>query len=256
MKPSKTELSVKLELHLPPFCEELLTDDSIVSFYTGLPNLKVLKAIFNHVCTTLLSERAAQCKLSKFQEYILVMLKLRINCLLVDLSYRFNVAPSTVSRILHKWIIQMDIRLKSLIIWSERENLQETMPNCFRLSFGKKVAIMIDCFEIFLERLSNLKARSAMSSNYKHRNTAKILLGIVPQGSVAFVSETWGGRVSDKHLTESCGMLKKLFPVDIVLADRGFDIAESAGMMQNRLHIPAFTEGKDQLSAARGDQNN
>ena len=140
------ELSSKLELHLPPFCEESLKDDSIVSFYTGLPNLKVLKAIFNHVCITLPGERSAQCKLTKFQEFMVVMLKLRINPPLVDLSYRSNVSPSTVSRILHKWITQMDIRLKGLIIWPERENLQKTMPNCFRLSFGKKVAIALRSF--------------------------------------------------------------------------------------------------------------
>ena len=243
------ELSAKLELQLPPFCEESLKDDSIVSFYTGLPNIKVLKAIFNHVCVTLPSERSAQCKLTKFQEFMVVMLKLRINPPLVDLSYRFNVSASTVSRILLKWLNQMDIRLKCLIIWPEREDLQKTMPNCFRSSFGKKVAIVIDCFEIFLERPSNLKARSSTWSNYKHRNTAKVLLGIVPQGAVAFVSDTWGGRVSDKYLTENSGILKKLLPGDIVLADRGFDISESVGMMQASLHIPAFTKGKDQLSA-------
>ena len=34
-----------------------------------------------------------------------------------------------------------------------------------------------------------------------------------------------------------------------MLADLGFDISESVGLMQARLHIPAFTKGKDQLSA-------
>ena len=60
--------------------------------------------------------------------------------------------------------------------------------------------------------------------------------------------------MSDKYLTESCGMLKKLFPGDIILADRGFDIAESVGMMQARLRIPTFTEGKDQLSDAEVEE--
>ena len=71
-----------------------------MGFYTGLPNLKVLKAVFNCVSITLPSERSAQCKLSKFQKFIVVMLKLRINVPLVDLSYRFNVSTSTISRIL------------------------------------------------------------------------------------------------------------------------------------------------------------
>jgi len=77
-----------------------------------------------------------------------------------------------------------------------------------------------------------------------------VLLGIAPQGIVSFVSECWGGRVSDKYLTEHCGILRKLLPGDVVLADRGFDIAESVAMVQAQLHIPAFTKGKQQLSAA------
>ena len=66
---------------------------------------------------------------------------------------------------------------------------------------------------------------------------------------MAFVSDAWGGRVSDKYLTEHCGLLSKLLPGDILLADHGFNIAESVGVMQARPHIPAFTKGKDQLSA-------
>ena len=44
-------------------------------------------------------------------------------------------------------------------------------------------------------------------------------------------------------------MLRKLLPGDIVLADRGFDIADSVGFYQAKLYIPAFTKGKKQLSA-------
>ena len=143
----------------------------------------------------------------------------------------------------------MDIRLRDLIIWPDRENLRKTMPMCFQESFGKKVAIIIDCFEIFLDHPTNLQARAYTWSNYKHKNTAKVLIGIVPQGTIGFVSEAWGGRASDKFIIENCGILKKLLPGDVILADRGFDIAESVGTMQVRLHIPAFTKGKSQLSA-------
>ena len=101
---------------------------------------------------------------------------------------------------------------------------------------------------------SNLEARTATWSNYKHKNMVKILLGIAPQGVITFVSDTWGGRVSDKFLTEHCGLLSKLLPGDIVLADRGFDIAESVGVRQAHLHIPAFTRGKDQLTALEVEQ--
>jgi len=39
-----------------------------------------------------------------------------------------------------------------------------------------------------------------------------------------------------------------------MLADCGFDIAESVGTMQARLHIPAFTKGKSQLTATEVEE--
>ncbi len=58
------------------------------------------------------------------------------------------------------------------------------------------------------------------------------------------------GRVSDKFITEHCGILNTLTAGDVVLANRGFDISDSVGLMQATLHIPAFTKGKGQLSSA------
>ena len=98
-----------------------------------------------------------------------------------------------------------------------------------------------------MERPSNLLARACPWSSYKHHNTVKILFGTTPQGTVSYVSEAWGGTVSDKYLTEYCGILNHLLPGDIVLADRGFDISDSVGMMQARLHIPALHVGKANL---------
>ncbi len=57
------------------------------------------------------------------------------------------------------------------------------------------------------------------------------------------------GERRKKHLTENCGILKNLIPGDIVLADRGFDIAESAALYGATVEIPAFTKGKRQLCA-------
>ena len=37
--------------------------------------------------------------------------------------------------------------------------------------------------------------------------------------------------MTNSYLTDHCGILDKLLPGDIVLADRGFDITESVGMI-------------------------
>ena len=111
------------------------------------------------------------------------------------------------------------MRLSPIISWPEREELWRTMPRCFQYSFGKATTIIIDCFEIYIDRPSNLLARAQTYSHYKRHNTVKVLIGITPQGSVCFVSKAWGGRASDKYLTEHCGMLKNLKPGDLVMTD-------------------------------------
>jgi len=113
---------------------------------------------------------------------------------------------------------------------------------------------VIDCFEVFIERPSNLLARAQTFSSYKHHNTIKILLGITPQGTISYMSEAWGGRVSDKFLTENCGFLDKLTLGDMVMADRGFTITESVGLKHAKLIIPAFTKGESQLDPVDVEQ--
>lgn len=233
--------------HNAPFSEESLHNDERVKFYTGLPTFKLLKSLFDFVEPPPDTWHAT--KLTSFQEFMIVLAKLRLDSPLKDFVYKFDVSLATVSRVLLKWLTIMDVKLRPLIKWPDRETLWVSTPACYRASFGKKVAVILDCFEIFTDRPSNLLTRASTWSSYKHHNTVKVLLGISPQGVVSYVSDAWGGRVSDKYLTEHCGILNHLLPGDVVLADRGFDISDSVGMMQARLHIPSFTKGKDQLSA-------
>jgi len=44
-----------------------------------------------------------------------------------------------------------------------------------------------------------------LTKHVKHRNTAKVPIGIALQGTVAFVSDAWGGCAGDKYVTENCG---------------------------------------------------
>ena len=219
--------------------ESLQNDDAKVKFYTGLQSFATLMAIFRYVSAPVMP--GPRTTLTTFQQFLMVLIKLRLNLVDQDIAYRFGVHQSTVSRNFRKWIDIMYTRLRRLIIWPEREQLLETMPMDFRKNF-KRCVIIIDCFEVFCERPSNLKARSQLWSN--HHNTVKFLIGISPQGVVSFISEGWGGRVSDVQLTEECGLLRRLLPGDVVLADRGFTIQESVGMFCAEVKTPPFTRGK------------
>ena len=232
------------ECKIQPFTETYFDSEDKVRFYTGLPSLDVVITVLGFVEPHI---KRKSKTLTPFQELIMVFMKLRLNVPQQDLAYRFDISQSTVSRIFFSWMTVLDGRLSPLIVWPEREELWRTMPKCFEYSFGKRTTIIIDCFEIYIERPSNLLARAQTFSSYKHHNTVKVLIGITPQGSICFVSRAWGGRTSDKHLTENCGLLKNLNPGDLVMADRGFTIEESPIPFQAKLAIPAFTRGKSHL---------
>ena len=76
----------------------------------------------------------------------------------------------------------------------------------------------------------------------QHHITIKLLLGIAPQGVISFNSESWGEHISDKYLTEHCGILKKLLPRDVVLGDSGFDIDQLQQCKLLLIHPPSPTE--------------
>ena len=67
-------------------------------------------------------------------------------------------------------------------------------------------------------------------------------------GTISFISNGWGGRTSDKHITEHSGFLDNIVPGDLILADRGFDIKDIVGAIQCKMEMPVFTKGKNQLS--------
>ena len=172
-----------MKIKPPSFSEQTFLSDDYVKFYTGLPNITILKAVFDHVLPAVsLSDSS---KLMPFLEYIAVLMKLRLNSNHQDLAYQLGVSMATISRIVQKWVKAMDVRLGPLILWPERDVLQKTMPACFQESFWEKVAVILDCFEIFIEKPSNLFARACTWSSYKHQNTVKVHLGTTPQGVIS-----------------------------------------------------------------------
>ena len=168
-----------------PFTEDYFKDsDDKTRFYTGLPDFHLLTKTFEFVSPHVTRRTKT---LSLFQEFVMVLIKLRLNVPNLDLAYRFEVSLSTVSRVFKAWMEVLDVRLSPLISWPEREELWRTMPRCFQYTFSKATTIIIDCFEIYIDRPSNLLARAQTYSHYKSHNTVKVLIGITPQGSVCFV---------------------------------------------------------------------
>ena len=67
-------------------------------------------------------------KLAEADRLLLTLMKLRLNCHIKDLAFRFNVAVSTVSNTFRKWLEAMSIHLKFLIKWPDQKTCYANMP--------------------------------------------------------------------------------------------------------------------------------
>ena len=77
----------------------------------------------------------------------------------------------------------------------------------------------------------------------------KILLGISPAGLITFLSESYGGRASDKAIVNDCNVLDKLDShVDSVLVDKGFKIDDECADRFIALIEPPFLRNKSTIS--------
>lgn len=219
-----TSVRGKLERHkaMCVVTVEAIKDDVRTKFYTGLSTWYLFTLLFNFLSPYVRKPR----QLTLMDELFLVLLKLRLNLHSEDLAYRFGVSLSSVSRIFHVWMDVMYARLKLFIRWPERDVVQKTLPEAFKKHYPKTRCI-IDCSEIFIERPTSFKARAQTYSHYKKHNTIKFLIGITPSGVICFLSQCWGGRVSDQELTRCSGFLDKVQPGDVILTDRGFLIEDN-----------------------------
>ena len=228
--------------------------DSKTRFYTGLPTYGVFKALVNYFEPKVVRARQWQgqqtkddeCDVSVFRkrkldvagEFLAVLIRLRLGLLLEDVADRCKVSISTMSRIFTTWIRLLSTELQLLFPWPSRELVAQYTPPQFIKYPNTRV--ILDCTEIFIQRPSSLVSQAETFSIYKNHNTFKVLVGISPGGVITFVSELWGGRVSDRMITSKCGIIDLLESGDNVMADRGFNIQDLLEPKGVKLNIPPF----------------
>lgn len=172
----------KTEIHPETFER----DNEKVKYYTGLPSFATLMVLLSHLLPFL--PQGNRRLLSPFQMLMVTFMRLRLNLPVQHIAHLFKVHRTTISSTFAETLSVMYNRFSNLVHWPDRDSLRESMPHQFVEAFGDNVAVIIDCFEVFIERASNLKARAQTFSHYKHNNTMKYLIGITPQGVIAFLS--------------------------------------------------------------------
>ncbi|XP_031572729.1 uncharacterized protein LOC116306777 [Actinia tenebrosa] len=252
--------------------EKYKDDNSAIQFYTGFPNFEALISVFDYLepkvnklqywgSKKISESRAYQQdgkqkpgpkrNLTAFEGFSMVLVRLKIGLFVRDLSDRFGISQGHFSKIFSTWVNFLFLELRQLFPFPTQANVFKNMPVQF--SRYPKTRVIIDCTEVFVEVPSAMQAQSETWSNYKHHNTFKVLVCISPNGQVTFLSKLWGGRVSDKCITQNSGLLELLDKGDNVMADRGFDIADILPPGVS-LNLPPFKGTRDQLTASEVEE--
>ena len=190
--------------------------------------------------------RGTSRALTPLNEFFLVLCRLRCGLMEADLAFRFQISQSTVSRIIITWINFLYAKFKDISLWPSKQHINHFMPQLFK-EFYPTTRCIIDATELFIQTPSDPQAQQLTFSSYKNHNTLKALIGITPSGVISFVSDLYGGCISDRELFVKSGLLDLLEAGDSVMADRGFTIADLLEMKGVTLNIPPM-KVNDQLS--------
>lgn len=239
--------------------ETVKDNDKLLRFYTGFENFEMFLMVLNFLgkeaANTLdykntersdsntkninINKPGRSRTLSVETEFFMVLCRLKVGLLEEDLSTRFGVSQSHVSKIITTWIKFMYFRFKELDHFPSREIVQLHKPECFAKKYST-TTLIIDATEIYIEKPNNPEAQQLTFSSYKNTNTLKALIGIVPKGGISFISTLYGGSISDKEITEKSGLIDKLQHGDAIMADRGFNIQEMLASKGVRVNVPPF----------------
>jgi len=176
---------------------------------------------------------------SLLDDFFLYLVKLKNGYTDRDLSLRFGINPSTVSRKIISWANFLFVTLGRMTFWLTRNEINSLMPKIFK-EYCPTVRVIVDCTEIRVQNPSSLLRSSQFFSSYKNYTTVKCLVGITPHGTVSFISKLYSGSCSDVEIFRKCGITTLLEPGDSVLADKGFMISKDLEKIGCSLVIPTF----------------
>ena len=241
--------------------DSIAGNDKLVHLYTGFPSYDNLLAFFEFLGPAVANlnywgekererVRHRQRKLDPVNQFLLTLMKLKLNLRSLDLAVCFGISESLVSRYITTWLCFLYQHLKEIEWMPAVEQVTSTLPHAFHDKYPTTFAI-IDGSEVFIETPSDLQMQSSTWSNYKHHNTAKFLIACTLNGAVCYISPLYVGSISDVELTRVSGFIQKLEGRSgiSIMADRGFTIKDQLQEIGVDLNIPPFLEGRKQLPA-------
>ena len=237
---------LKLALEAAKLSVENVKDDKTMLMLTGFSKLQ-----FNVIFQFLnLNNEMNNAK----ELFFMFMIRLKNGISENFLSYMFDVSQARISIHMNSIIDVIYFKIKNINIWPSKVKVIKNMPPIFKRHFPS-CRVIIDSTEFKIQKPSNPAEQQVTFSYYKNCNTLKCMVGISPSGAISFISEVYGGSISDKELFRRSNLLQLLEAGDSVLADRGFVVEKEIKSIGCTLHTPLFLKDKIQFNLIERKEN-
>ena len=243
------------------FINEIEKSNENCMRYTGFPNIALLKGTFEWVKETASTiklwdgqyktdgarmEGRPRKSLTLYEEYLMTLVRIRRGYDIRHLAFLFGLSRSHVTRVFIAWVNLLHRCMDPLIHYPTKDLVEGNLPSTFR-SYPR-TRIIIDCTEFHVQKPTRPGAQKVTWSSYKHSNTLKLLVGIMPTGAITFRSSLYGGAISDVNIVRKSGLLDLIEEKDDIMADKGFTIRHLLLPKKATLNLPAFCHKGKSLS--------
>lgn len=224
---------------------DLLNSESALRSFTGINNFQILNCLEEMTRKVLHDTRLH--RLGIRERIILTMTKLKLDLSYVTLATLFSISGQLCKTYFFNMLPILSSVLKPAMYFPSSEEISKNIPKCFKQFSSCRV--VLDCTEIVVQKPSCLCCRIKFYSHYKGNTTVKFMTGVSPAGMIIFISQSYGGRASDKLIFEESNVINKLCSnKDSIMVDKGFLIDDICAVNKIKLIRPPFLRKKQQLS--------
>ncbi|KAK3916958.1 putative transposase for insertion sequence element IS702 [Frankliniella fusca] len=215
-------VGVQAYLDSPGIFSSVLSSDKKLFSATGIHSIGLLDSLtiaFDKLAPASTFRNFSICTRDRI---ILTMMKIKLAVSFSSLAALFDLTIQTCCNYFYDTVLVLSRILKCMIVWPDKEKILKNMPKCFRNY--KSTRAILDAYEIPVEKPKCIACRIKLYSHYKKNFTAKVMMVCTPSGLVSLCSGAFGGRASDKVVTQATGVYGLCDPGDGLMVDKGFDI--------------------------------
>ncbi|XP_026285706.2 uncharacterized protein LOC113211529 [Frankliniella occidentalis] len=234
------------------FVSSLTSSDEKLFSTTGLPSVEFLDTVVIYFDKIAPENPRKPFHLSSRDRILLCMMKIKLALHFSTLGVFFEKSVQNVCNYFYDTVKVLAQLFKCFVKWQSKDIILNNMPKCF--SYFTNTRVVLDCFELYVEKPKCVRCRVRLYSQYKKNYTVKVLLGVSPGGAITKVSKAYGGRASDKFITSDSGLYELCEFGDAIMVDKGFAIEDECQKYLLTMIRPPFLRQKGKFTRAEAVQ--